>query len=73
MNNKLSEFVNQYHSVFRNRNLNLDSNDKLPIGEFDRYTLSGIDGHVLVKRNLALLFENFWTFSFQIPQALNRH
>nr|WP_320049125.1 hypothetical protein [uncultured Desulfuromonas sp.] len=58
MNNKLSEFANQYYSVFRNRSLNLDSNDELPIGEFDRYTLgvsfSGIDEHYLNKAKEAL-------------------
>lgn len=58
MSSKLSEFVNQYYSVYRDRNLNLYSNDELPIGEFDRYTLgvsfSGIGEHFLNKGKEAL-------------------
>ena len=58
MSNQLSEFARQYYSAFKNRNLNLDTNDELPIGEFDRYTLgvsfSGIDEDYLKKAKEAL-------------------
>lgn len=58
MSNQLKEFSNKYYTACQNRNLQLDVEDELPIGEFDRYTLgvsfSGLDEHFLDKAKKAL-------------------
>lgn len=58
MSNQLKEFAHQYYAACQGRNLNLNPNKKLPVGEFDRHTLgvnfSGIDEDHVNKMKKAL-------------------